>query len=123
MSGPNQPKQPSGTSKDKQLDFEQDALLDSLLFDELHAPAPSPAPTPIKLHHPVKREFSEDDVTVVGRTEDLLASLARDEDDGTSGLEDLASADIDQLLSMITMDLIAIRHSDDDRTNRSIDKT
>ena len=99
MSGPNEPKQPSGASKDKQLDFEQDALLDSLLFDELPAPAPPPEPTPIKLHQPLKREFSEDDVTVVGRTEDLLASLSQYEDDGTSGLEDLASSDVDQLLS------------------------
>ena len=93
MSGPNQPKQPSGASKDKQLDLEQDALLDSLLFDELPAPAPPAEPTPIKLHQPLKREFSEDDVTVVGRTEDLLASLSQYEDDGTSGLEDLASSD------------------------------
>ena len=110
MSDPNEPKRPglagSPASIGKQLgddlDFEPDALLDSLLFDE--APQSS-APTPhaIKLHQPAKREYSEDDVTVVGRTADLLASLAsaaaEDGDDGTSGLEELASADIEQLLS------------------------
>ena len=62
---------------------------------------PPPGPTPLKLHQPQKREFSEDDVTVVGRTEDLFAMLAREDDDGTSGLEDLANSDVDQLLSSI----------------------
>ena len=103
MSGPNQPKQPNqrgGTDEDQERDRESDALLDSLLFDELPAAVPPPEPTPLKLHQPQKREFSEDDVTVVGRTEDLLAKLVREEeDDGTSGLEDLAGSDIDQLLS------------------------
>ncbi len=74
-----------------------------LLFDELPAPVPAAPPTAkgsqLKLHHPVQREYSEEDVTVVGRTADLLASLADHEDDGTSGLEELASADVDQLLS------------------------
>jgi tetratricopeptide (TPR) repeat protein len=98
MSGPNEPKRPGRNSESSDQDLESDALLDSLLFDELPAPTPPPAPTPLKLHQPQRREYSEDDVTVVGRTEDLLASLAR-EDDGTSGLEDLAGSDIDQLLS------------------------
>jgi len=102
MSGPNEPKRPDhgkSPGQDRELDFESDALLDSLLFDELPGLTPAPDATPLKLHHPEKREFSEDDVTVVGRTEDLLANLARGEDDGTSGLEDLANSDIDQLLS------------------------
>jgi len=99
MSGPNDPKPPGSPGKDKELDFEADALLDSLLFDEI--PAPTPEPTPLKLHQPQKREFSEDDVTVVGRTEDLFAKFAREEDDGTSGLEDLAGSDIDELLSSV----------------------
>jgi len=99
MSGPNEPKQPgrsAGAGKGNEREFESDALLDSLMFDE--APPP-PEPTPIKLHQPTRREFSEDDVTVVGRSEDLFAMLAREDDDGTSGLEDLAGADVDQLLS------------------------
>ena len=101
MSGPNEPKRPaSSAGKDQELDFESDALLDSLLFEELPAPTPPPEATPLKLHQPHKREFSEDDVTVVGRTEDLFAKFAQqEEDDGTSGLEDLANDDIDQLLS------------------------
>lgn len=101
MSGPNEPKQPaSSAGNDHEPDFESDALLDSLLFEELPAPTPSPEATPHKLHQPLKREFSEDDVTVVGRTEDLFAKFAQqDEDDGTRGLEDLANDDIDQLLS------------------------
>jgi len=100
MSGPNEPKQPGRTGSagtDQEPNFESDALLDSLLFEEI----PAPAPSPIKLHQPLKREFSEDDVTVVGRTDDLFAMLAREDDDGTSGLEDLASADVDELLSSI----------------------
>jgi len=101
MSGPNEPKQPTSAGKDKELDFESDALLDSLLFEEIPAPTSPPAPALPKLHQPQKREFSEDDVTVVGRTEDLFAKFAREEDDGTSGLEDLANSDIDQLLSSI----------------------
>jgi len=105
MSGPNEPKRPGRSSnpgQEPELDFESDALLDSLLFDELPGPTPLPTnPTPIKLHQPSKREFSEDDVTVVGRTEDLLAKLTHEEDDGTSGLEDLANSDIDQLLSSL----------------------
>ncbi|HET7540227.1 MAG TPA: hypothetical protein VFK05_10160 [Polyangiaceae bacterium] len=103
MSGPNEPKQPgrNGGIKVQERDLESDALLDSLLFDELPAPTAPPDPTAIKLHQPQKRDFSEDDVTVVGRTEDLFAKLSREEDDGTSGLEDLASADIDQLLSSV----------------------
>ena len=105
MSGPNEPKQPRSEAKGDPHDFESDALLDSLLFEELPAPssAPAPAPTPVaspaQLHQPQRREFSEDDVTVVGRTEDLLAKLAQEEDDGTSGLEDLAGSDVDELLS------------------------
>ena len=100
MSGPNEPKSPplAGAGSDKGTQFEQDALLDSLLFDEIPS-APTPAPTPVKLHQPERRAFSEDDVTVVGRTEDLFARMAQEDDDGTSGLEDLAGADIDQLLS------------------------
>jgi len=104
MSDPNEPKRPApgfagrASSIGKELgddfDFEPDALLDSLLFDE--APA-VPTPKKIKLHEPVKREFSEDEVTVVGRTEDLFARVQAD--DGTSGLEDLANSDIDELLS------------------------
>ncbi|MEI9936989.1 MAG: hypothetical protein WDO69_07175 [Pseudomonadota bacterium] len=102
MSGPNEPKQPrlaDGAGKDSELDFESDALLDSLLFEEIAPPAPRPEPTPIRLHQPQNREYSEDDVTVVGPSEDLFARLAREDDDGTSGLEDLASSDVDQLLS------------------------
>ena len=99
MSGPNEPKRPGRDSSPGQDQEESDALLDSLLFDELPGPTPAPEATPLKLHQPQKREFSEDDVTVVGRTEDLLANLTREEDDGTSGLEDLANSDIDQLLS------------------------
>jgi len=99
MSGPNEPKQPRSASSDE----ESDALLDSLLFEELPVPAPAPAPAPAAspglLQQPPRREFSEDDVTVVGRTEDLFAKLAREEDDGTSGLEDIAGSDIDELLS------------------------
>ncbi len=89
---------PSSIGKElgSDLDFEPDALLDSLLFEEL--PASVPPPQSVKLHEPAKREYSEDDVTVVGRTEDLFAKLAND-DDGTSGLEELAGAEIDQLLS------------------------
>ncbi|MET0793669.1 MAG: hypothetical protein ABW061_19270, partial [Polyangiaceae bacterium] len=112
MSDVNEPKRPGlsgsaasvGKELGSDLDFEPDALLDSLLFDELPTSVPPPAPAPasalpVQLHHPVKREYSEDDVTVVGRTEDLLAALAHHEDDGTSGLEELASSDVDQLLS------------------------
>ncbi|HYP90836.1 MAG TPA: hypothetical protein VEQ59_21865, partial [Polyangiaceae bacterium] len=99
MSGPNEPKQPRSASSDE----ESDALLDSLLFEELPVPAPAPPPAPAAspglLQQPPRREFSEDDVTVVGRTEDLFAKLAREEDDGTSGLEDIAGSDIDELLS------------------------
>jgi len=101
MSGPNEPKQPGRTTnpgKDQE-DLESDALLDSLLFDEIPAAAPAPDLTPPVRFYPQARQFSEDDVTVVGRTEDLLAKLTREEDDGTSGLEDLANSDIDQLLS------------------------
>ncbi|HEY3252784.1 MAG TPA: hypothetical protein VGJ91_02515, partial [Polyangiaceae bacterium] len=106
MSGPNEPKQPAPSGragKDAELDFESDALLDSLLFEEIAPTGPPPPadPTPLKLHQPQKREFSEDDVTVVGRTDDLFAMLAREDDDGTSGLEDLASSDVDQLLSSL----------------------
>ena len=105
MSDANEPKRPGlagsagsiGKELGSDLDFESDALLDSLLFDEL--PPSVPPPQPIQLHHPVKREYSEEEVTVVGRTEDLLASLTQHDDDGTSGLEELASADVDQLLS------------------------
>lgn len=94
--GPGRAGTPSSIGRElgDDLDFEPDALLDSLLFDE----PPAPAPESVKLHTPENREFSEDDVTVVGRTEDLLAQ-AREEDDGTSNLEDLAGSDIDQLLS------------------------
>ncbi|MEO6602612.1 MAG: hypothetical protein ABIQ16_22200, partial [Polyangiaceae bacterium] len=103
MSDANEPKRPTvpesagsiGKELDDDLDFEPDALLDSLLFDELPASVPPPS-----LHRPVKREYSEDDVTVVGRSEDLLKALTQQhDDDGTSGLEELASSDVDQLLS------------------------
>jgi tetratricopeptide (TPR) repeat protein len=106
MSDPNEPKRPApgfagrassiGKELGNDLDFEPDALLDSLLFDEAPVAA-APTPRKIKLHEPVKREFSEDEVTVVGRAEDLFARVKAD--DGTSGLEDLANSDIDQLLS------------------------
>ncbi|MEI9951032.1 MAG: hypothetical protein WDO74_19150 [Pseudomonadota bacterium] len=104
MSGPNEPKQPrlAGSSgQDNDIDYESDALLDSLMLDEIPPSVPPPQAAPLKLHQPEKREYSEDDVTVVGRTEDVLAMLAREDDDGTSGLEDLASADVDQLLSIM----------------------
>ena len=108
MSDSNEPKRPGragsagsiGKELGDDLDFEPDALLDSLLFDEVPASA-LPTPPPIKLHQPASREYSEDDVTVVGRTEDLLARLSNHDDDGTSGLEDLASSGIDQLLSSV----------------------
>ncbi|HEY2406121.1 MAG TPA: hypothetical protein VGI10_08965 [Polyangiaceae bacterium] len=81
------------------LDFEPDALLDSLLFDE---PAPASAvPTPrqpVVGTPPDLGDFGDDEeVTRVGRTEDLLARMQAD--DGASGLEDLASSDVDDLLS------------------------
>ncbi|MES1179257.1 MAG: hypothetical protein ABUL62_33385 [Myxococcales bacterium] len=107
MSDTNEPKRPGlsgsagsiGKELGSDLDFEPDALLDSLLFDELPASAPPPS---VQLHHPVKREYSEDDVTVVGRSEDLLKHLIQQhDDDGTSGLEELASSDVDQLLSSL----------------------
>ena len=102
MSGPNEPKQPGRTTgAGAESELEPDALLDSLLFEEIAEPAVPPEPAPIKLHQPQQREFSEDDVTVVGRTDDLFAMLAREDDDGTSGLEDLAGADVDQLLSSL----------------------
>ncbi|HEY4106146.1 MAG TPA: hypothetical protein VGM44_19740, partial [Polyangiaceae bacterium] len=106
MSDPNEPKRPApgragspgaiGKELGDDLEFEPDALLDSLLFDE---PPVSGAPTPknIKLHEPTQRDYPDDEVTVVGRTEDLFLRVQAD--DGTSGLEDLASADIDELLS------------------------
>ena len=108
MSDPNEPKHAGrasvpngvGNGPKSEQDIESDALLDSLLFEEISASDVPPTASPIVLHQPRKREFSEDDVTVVGRTSDLFASLSRDDDDdGTSGLEDLANSDIDQLLS------------------------
>jgi cellulose synthase operon protein C len=107
MSDANEPKRPGvsgsagsiGKELGGDLDFESDALLDSLLGGELPASV-----APSSLHRPVKREYSEDDVTVVGRSEDLLKSLIaqhQHDDDGTSGLEELASSDVDQLLSSL----------------------
>jgi uncharacterized protein HemY len=99
MSEPNDPKRPPSRLPHED-DLEADALLDSLLFDDSLASAPPPAALPanvIQLHKPKSREYAEDDVTVVGRTEDLFPNAALD--DGTTGLEDLASSDIDQLLS------------------------
>src|SRR4051812_31916081 len=105
MSDSNEPKRPApgragsagsiGKELGNDLDFEPDALLDSLLFDE--PPVPAPAPGKIKLHQPAQRDYPEDEVTIVGRTEDLFAQVQAD--DGTSGLEDLANSDIDDLLS------------------------
>ena len=100
MSDPNQPKPPARKDLGSDADAEGDALLDSLLFEEISDSAIPPAASPASLHQPRKREFSEDDVTVVGRASDLFAQLSR-EDDGTSGLEDLANSDIDQLLSSV----------------------
>lgn len=106
MSEPNDPNKPGSASSigkelGDDLDFEPDALLDGLLFDDASVaagPTPVvPAKHPANLHRPEKREYSEDDVTVVGRTEDLFAGVAVD--DGTTGLEDLAGSDIDELLS------------------------
>ena len=110
MSDPNDPKRPTtgpgragsassiGKELGSDLDFEPDALLDSLLFDDSSLSAVPQTPVnPVKLHEPAKREFSEDDVTVVGRTDDLFPGAALD--DGTTGLEDLAGSDIDELLS------------------------
>ncbi|MEO8903059.1 MAG: hypothetical protein ABI488_13375, partial [Polyangiaceae bacterium] len=113
MSEPNDPNKPGrpttgpgrassiGNELGDDLDFEPDALLDGLLFDDATVAA---VPTPLvparhsaNLHQPEKREYSEDDVTVVGRTEDLFAGVAVD--DGTTGLEDLAGSDIDELLA------------------------
>jgi lipopolysaccharide biosynthesis regulator YciM len=113
MSEPNDPKQPgrsapgAGSSGGEGLsddsDFETDALLDGLLFDDPTTSVPTPvvpAPKPpLSLLRPSKREYSEDDVTVVGRTEDLFAGVVVD--DGTTGLEDLARSDISELLSSI----------------------
>jgi tetratricopeptide (TPR) repeat protein len=106
MSDPNEPKRPApgragspgsiGKELGKDLEFEPDALLDSLLFDEAPVSA-VPTPRKIKLHEPAQRDYPEDEVTVVGRTEDLFARVQAD--DGTSGLEDLAGSDIDELLS------------------------
>ncbi len=106
MSDPNEPKRPApgragsagsiGKELGNDLDFEPDALLDSLLFDEAPVSA-APTPRKIKLHQPAQRDYPEDEVTVVGRTEDLFAQVQAD--DGTSGLEDLAGSDIDELLS------------------------
>lgn len=108
MSDPNEPKKPPagragsagsagsiGKELGENLDFEPDALLDSLLFDE--EPTHAPTPKSIKLHSPAQRDYPEDEVTVVGNAEDLFARLRAD--DGTSGLEDLAGSDIDELLS------------------------
>src|SRR3954468_13433741 len=94
---PRPPGSPEGIGQEPSRDLDSDALLDSLLFDELVESAPKPG---AQLHHPVKRAYSEDDVTVVGRSEDLLKHLIEHrDDDGTSGLEELASSDVDQLLS------------------------
>jgi tetratricopeptide (TPR) repeat protein len=105
MSDPNEPKRPDPESRGKTLAAEDDAdaLLDSLLFDDAH-PSPTARPPSINLHQPSIRAYSEDDVTLVGRSDELLAGLvaaAAAEDDGTSGLEELAGADIDRLLSSI----------------------
>ena len=88
--------------KPSERDFDSDALIDSLLFEEPRQ-ASLPTAQAIKLHEPLKREYSEDDVTMVGRTVDLLARLSTEatEDDGTSGLEELASSDINPLLSSL----------------------
>lgn len=106
MSDPKQPKPSLGSTHSEprrtSSDAEADALLDSLLFDDLPgAGAASETERPIKLHEPAKRDYSEDDVTVVGRADELFARLASHDDDGTSGLEELASSDIDQLLSSL----------------------
>ncbi len=110
MSDPTEPNRPaSGTGRAAQTaeeraaeqELENDALLDSLLFEDaaaLPAPAEPELPSNIaKLHQPSNHQYSEDDVTVVGRGEDLFAEVSSD--DGTTGLEDLASSDIDELLS------------------------
>ncbi|MEP7051187.1 MAG: hypothetical protein ABJB12_12585, partial [Pseudomonadota bacterium] len=113
MSEPNDPNQPgrpspgraqsAGASEEHDSDFETDALLDGLLFDDTTAAVPTPAipaPKPASsLLRPEKRQYSEDDVTVVGRTEDLFAGVLVD--DGTTGLEDLARSDIAELLSSV----------------------
>lgn len=82
------------------LDFEPDALLDSLLSDEppkvVPAPAKAPEKTPAQppaaageagpqLLKPVERMYPDDEVTLVGDA----AKLTPNEDDGTAGLEDL----------------------------------
>ncbi|HEY1537632.1 MAG TPA: hypothetical protein VGF76_26610, partial [Polyangiaceae bacterium] len=110
MSDPNDPKRPTsgpgragsagsiGKELGSDLDFEADALLDSLMFDDSALSTSPPTPVkPVKLHEPAMREYSEDDVTVVGRTDDLFPGAGLD--DGTTGLEDLAGSDIDELLS------------------------
>ncbi len=112
MSDPNDPKRPTsgpgrggsagsiGKELGNDLDFEADALLDSLMFDDSALSTSPPAlANPIKLHEPAMREYAEDDVTVVGRTDDLLPGAAPD--DGTTGLEDLAGSDIDELLASV----------------------
>jgi tetratricopeptide (TPR) repeat protein len=63
----------AGPIRDDDLDFEADALLDSLLNDPFPSPIASAIPGP-KLHEPFQRLYSQDEVTVVGREiEELLA--------------------------------------------------
>jgi len=70
MSDPNDPKRPTtgpgragsassiGKELGSDLDFEPDALLDSLLFDDSSLSTVPQAPVnPVKLHEPAKREF------------------------------------------------------------------
>ena len=105
MSDPKDPKAPSphggpgsiGKGLGEDLDFESDALLDSLLFDNSAPASAAASPPSVRLHSPASRDYPDDEVTMVGRADDLLQQVIAD--DGTSGLEDLAHSDIDDLLS------------------------